>query len=78
MSPFQAGIGLLATNLNIPVVPIRIDGLYELKKAGRKLARPGTVKVTIGPAMRFDSDADPFRIARDLETGIASLGESGV
>jgi long-chain acyl-CoA synthetase len=78
MGPFQAGIGLLATNLNVPVVPIRIDGLYELKKAGKKLARPGTVKVTIGPAMRFDTDLDPFRIARDLEASIASLGESGV
>ncbi len=78
MGPFQAGIGLLATNLNVPVVPIRIDGLYELKKAGRKLARPGAVKVTIGPAMRFDSDADPFRIARDLEARIASLAASEV
>jgi long-chain acyl-CoA synthetase len=77
MSPFQAGIGLLATNLNVPVVPVKIDGLYELKKAGRKLARPGAVKVTIGTAMRFDSDTDPFRIARELESSIASLGESG-
>jgi long-chain acyl-CoA synthetase len=75
MGPFQAGIGLLATNLNLPVVPVRIDGLYELKRTGRKLAPPGAVKVAIGPAVRFDSDEDPFRIARDLETRMASLGE---
>ena len=73
--PFQAGIGLLATNLNLPVVPVRIDGLYELKKTGKKLASPGTVRVTIGPAMRFDSEEDPFRIARVLETSMASLGD---
>jgi long-chain acyl-CoA synthetase len=74
MGPFRAGIGLLATNLNVPVVPIRIDGLFELKKARKKLARPGTVRVTIGAPMRFDSGADPFKIARDLETRVAALG----
>ncbi len=73
---FQAGVGLLAKNLNIPVVPIRIDGLYELKRAGKKLARPGTVSVTIGPAMRYDSGSDPSRIALDLEASVVSMGGS--
>jgi long-chain acyl-CoA synthetase len=76
MGPFRAGIGLLATNLNLPVVPVRIDGLFELKKAGKKLARPGTVTVSIGSAMRFDAGTDPFEIAKDLETRVACLGDS--
>ena len=29
MNPFRAGIGLLAVNLGIPVLPMRIDGLFE-------------------------------------------------
>jgi long-chain acyl-CoA synthetase len=73
MGPFRAGIGLLALNLSIPVVPVRIDGLYELKRTGKKFARPGTVAVTIGPAIRFEAGADPAAIARDLETRVASL-----
>jgi long-chain acyl-CoA synthetase len=73
MSPFRSGVGLLAMNLDIPVVPIRIDGLYELKKSGKKLAAPGTVKVTIGPAVRYDPATDPFEIARDLEMRMAAL-----
>jgi long-chain acyl-CoA synthetase len=73
MAAFQAGIGLLTTNLNLPVVPIRISGLFELKKAGKKFARPGAVIVTIGPVVRFDSAADPLQIARDLEKRIRSL-----
>jgi long-chain acyl-CoA synthetase len=76
MGLFRAGIGLLATNLNVPVVPIRIDGLFELKKSGRKLARPKTVTVTIGPAIRFNPGTDPFQIARDLEACVASLEHS--
>ncbi|MGH8459284.1 MAG: 1-acyl-sn-glycerol-3-phosphate acyltransferase, partial [Nevskiales bacterium] len=46
--PFRAGIGLLAKNLGVPVVPLRIEGVFELKTAGKRWARPGTVKVTIG------------------------------
>jgi long-chain acyl-CoA synthetase len=73
LSPFRAGIGLLAANLNIPVVPIRIDGLFELKKAGKLFSRPGAVAVTIGPAARFDAGADPLEIARNLEMRMRSL-----
>ena len=40
ISPFRAGIGLLANNLWLPVVPLRIDGLHELRQAGKKFARP--------------------------------------
>ena len=29
--PFRPGIGLLAKELNIPVVPVKLHGLYELK-----------------------------------------------
>jgi len=30
---------LLAARLDIPVVPMRIDGLWEMKLSGRKIAR---------------------------------------
>ena len=73
LSRFQAGIGLLAANLNIPVVPIRIDGLFELKRAGKKFARPGAVSVVIGRAVRFESGTGPLKISQDLEAAIKSL-----
>ncbi|MBN2243136.1 MAG: AMP-binding protein [Acidobacteria bacterium] len=73
LQPFQAGIGLLATNLNVAVVPVRIDGLYALKKAGKKFPRPGTVTVNIGTAVSYKSGMDPADIARDLALKVASL-----
>jgi 1-acyl-sn-glycerol-3-phosphate acyltransferase len=33
MNPFMAGTGLLISELGAPVVPMRIDGLWELKQA---------------------------------------------
>ncbi|HEX8799039.1 MAG TPA: AMP-binding protein, partial [Terriglobales bacterium] len=47
-SPFRSGIGMLAQNLDIPVVPVRIDGLYGMKISGRKIARRAELKVLIG------------------------------
>jgi len=73
MVPFRSGIGLLAKQLNIPVVPMRLDGLFALKQARRILARPGQVRVTIGPPVRFSSDQDAGEIARELELRVTKL-----
>jgi long-chain acyl-CoA synthetase len=70
---FRAGVGLLANNLRIPVVPIRIDGLFELKKAKKKFAWPGTVRVKIGAPMRFPPESDPEWIARELQKKVEGL-----
>lgn len=78
LSPFRAGTGLLANNLSLPIVPLRIDGLYELKKSGKRMARPGVVEVSIGPVVRFEPGTDPAEITRELEMGVTSLGRGGV
>jgi long-chain acyl-CoA synthetase len=70
---FRAGIGLLANNLQIPIVPMRIDGLFELKQAGKKFARPGQVKVTIGTPVQFEPGSDAAWIARELQTKMENL-----
>jgi len=73
MSPFRVGIGMLARNLNLPVLPMRIDGLFELKMRGRKLAPSGTVRVRIGAPLHFDPGMEPETIAAELERHVAGL-----
>jgi len=73
MQPFQAGIGILAKNLNVPVVPMRIDGLYDLKKAGKWHARPGAISVRVGQPVRYSPDKDPSEMTKDLERRVAGL-----
>jgi len=70
---FRAGIGLLAKQLNIPVVPVRLAGLYDLKQKNGILARPGHVKVVIGQPVRFSPDQDANEIARELERRVREL-----
>jgi long-chain acyl-CoA synthetase len=73
VNPFRAGIGLLANNLNIPVLPMRIVGMFEVKQAGKKFARPGKIGVRIGRPMRFAAGSDPAQIARELQRAVAEL-----
>jgi long-chain acyl-CoA synthetase len=73
VQPFRAGIGLLATRLGVPVVPMRIDGLFAVKRAGRRIAVPGEIRVRIGEPVRYLSTEDPQHIAADLERRVKAL-----
>jgi long-chain acyl-CoA synthetase len=73
MNPFRAGIGLLAANLGIPVLPMRIDGLFEVKNAGKKFASPWKVTVRIGEPMRFEPGTEPEQIASQLQQAVSLL-----
>jgi len=73
MNPFRAGIGLLAQNLEIEVLPMRIDGLFEVKNAGRKFAAPGRIRVKIGKPVRFPAGMDQEKIAAALQKSVEEL-----
>jgi long-chain acyl-CoA synthetase len=77
MNPFRAGIGLLAANLGIPVLPMRIDGLFEVKQSGRRFAAPWKICVWIGSPMRFEAGTAPETIAAELQRAVAEIGSAG-
>jgi long-chain acyl-CoA synthetase len=74
LQPFRAGIGLLTSNLKLPVVPVRVDGAYEIREAHSKFNRPGRIRVYIGKPVEFPTGTDPQEIARILEQCVAELG----
>ena len=67
-SPFRAGVGMLAARLHVPVVPMRIDGLYEMAAENRKIARRGELKVVIGQPMCFPPETPAEEIKNRVET----------
>ena len=73
MLPFQSGIGILANRLGIPVVPMRIDGLFEVKQSGRKFALPGKITIRMGAPVQFDSGTEPQTIARELQKRVEKV-----
>jgi long-chain acyl-CoA synthetase len=70
---FRAGVGLLANNLAISVVPMRIHGLFEVKRSGRKFARPGQIRINIGLPVQFAAGSDPNWIAAELQKNVEQL-----
>jgi long-chain acyl-CoA synthetase len=74
VAPFRAGIGVLAAKLGVPIIPMRLDGLFDLRQAGKRIARPFQVKVTIGSPVRFPPGTDPAAITRELLERMESLG----
>jgi long-chain acyl-CoA synthetase len=73
MSPFKTGIGVLVKELNVPVVPVKLNGLYELKKRRQYFAKPGTVSVVFGEPIDFDSEMDAKDIAEHLQRRLEEL-----
>ena len=73
LNPFRAGVGLLAERLGLPVLPIRIKGLFEYRYSDKLLIPPGAVSVHIGEPVRYPAGADPQEITRDLERRMREL-----
>jgi long-chain acyl-CoA synthetase len=67
LQPFRAGIGLLASELNVTVVPIRLRGLWELKQKRQFFVRPNTVTVTFGDPITFPPETPAAEITKELE-----------
>jgi long-chain acyl-CoA synthetase len=49
LQPFKAGIGVLALELDVPLVPVLIRGTFDVLPKGKRFPRPGRVSVRFGP-----------------------------
>jgi long-chain acyl-CoA synthetase len=73
ISPFRSGIGLLVNRLRIPVVPMRLEGLFDLRAANKHWTSPGHIRITVGAPVTFPETMPPEEIARELEQRVTAL-----
>jgi long-chain acyl-CoA synthetase len=73
MAPFQSGIGMLAENLALPIIPMRLDGAWKMKREHRRLAHFGEITVHIGAPISFPPGTPAHEIARRLESLVSAL-----
>jgi long-chain acyl-CoA synthetase len=73
LQPFKTGIGLLARELRIPVVPIAIEGLHEILPKGRSIPRRGPVRITIGEPIRVEASLSNAEATALLEKQLRRL-----
>ncbi|MBW2974547.1 AMP-binding protein [Candidatus Woesearchaeota archaeon] len=57
MNPLKPGIGMIASNMKVPVVPIRIEGLSEILPPGSNFPKKrGKVSLRFGKALYFSNE----------------------
>jgi long-chain acyl-CoA synthetase len=69
---FRPGIGMIASRLGVPVVPVRLEGLEKVLHHSWKMARPGPVRVAFGKPMHLTGD-DHEALARQVEDAVRAL-----
>jgi 1-acyl-sn-glycerol-3-phosphate acyltransferase len=72
--PFRPGIGVLATAVPAPVVPLRIEILRRGVGEGRRLPWRGRMAIHVGAPCRFPATADPEAVVKALELALACAG----
>jgi len=52
---FKKGVGIIAKELDIPLIPVAIQGTYEMLPPGKNMPKPAKVTITFGKAIYPDS-----------------------
>jgi long-chain acyl-CoA synthetase len=69
---FRPGIGMIASRLDVPVVPVRLEGLDRVLHRTWHMARPGHVRVTFGAPMRL-TGTNYEALAGQVESAVRAL-----
>jgi len=69
---FRPGIGMIASRLGVPVVPVRLEGLDRILHHTAHMATPGRARVVFGAPMRLEGD-DYEALAKRVEEAVRRL-----
>jgi long-chain acyl-CoA synthetase len=72
INPFRPGIGMIGSRLNVPIVPVRIEGLDKVLHQTAKMATPGPVRVAFGAPLHLTGD-DYAALTRQVEEAVRRL-----
>ena len=70
---FPEGLRTPDGRIRIPIVPIRIRGLYWIYSVHDSWPRRGPIRVSIGPPLKFPADADYEHATRRVEEALNGL-----
>ena len=73
ISRFRPGIGMIASRLDVPVVPVHIGGLDKVLHHTWHMARPGPVRVAFGAPMHLTGE-DYETLTHQVEVEVIRLG----
>lgn len=84
LQSFKLGLGTVLKRIPVPVIPIWIEGTHTAWPVGRRLPRPGSIRIVLGDPVSVDelqqagtSDRLEWRIMQGLQQRIADLRPDG-
>jgi len=79
MRPFQRGGFLLAIRSGLPILPVAIDGTYDVMRAGATRVRPGRVTLRVGKVIPTEgrSVREKEKLAEEARAQILAMLEKG-
>jgi long-chain acyl-CoA synthetase len=77
LQPFRPGIGLLAQQSRVPVVPVALIGLGEMRTGKTRWFRSGQLEVHVGDAVAVEEGAEPAQLTARLEENVRRLRAKG-
>ena len=72
IKPFRPGVGMIASRLDLQVIPVRIDGVDRMLPTGSHFIRPARVRVAFGRPLRLHGD-DYAALAAEVEAAVRAL-----
>ena len=72
ISEFKPGVGMIGSRLDVPVVPVRLEGVDRVLHQSWRMARRGRVRVAFGLPIRLDGE-DYAELARRVESAVRGV-----
>ncbi len=73
---FKKGVGIIAKELLVPLIPVAINGTYEMMASGKLFPRPAKITVSIGKPL-YPGEKDYGEIVKSLYEEVVKLQKSG-
>jgi len=70
---FKPGVGLLAVRLQLPVIPVHLNGLYQIMSFRDRWPKPGPIDVRFGAPLRFHENENFQVAAKRVEDAVRAL-----
>jgi len=69
---FRGGIGMIGARLDVPVIPVRLEGIDRILPTGSSFAHMARVRVAFGAPMSLHGD-DYAALAKQVEDAVRAL-----
>jgi long-chain acyl-CoA synthetase len=70
---FKLGAGLLWKELGTPALPVRLQGLGEMKARRERWFRSGRISVSVGTVLQPEPSGSPEELTKVLERGVFTI-----